>query len=313
VARPLTDHPAVDRATAAAWCVERSRPVVGLDPLLTDVLETAAGRQVALVTPPSTRITVPLEAALARRPHRWVVRGAPFTDGLTGAPVRWDGAAFADAGPAPAPVPAGDGGALRIDVTALHPADALTDVGGLAEEAAAVLLGGRPTGWGVAEPATQPWARHAATRFCRDRAPRSSTLVVVAGLRAVGLLTVRLTGAGVHERLRLAVGADGAPDRALLDGLAAGLVDRGARSLTAVWHPGPADTTRAPGPAPRPVPRGLLVPPDRLPGAVRADPPFDVAPLGSGAWVRLGPADPHTELARLAAATARAGPPPGPR
>jgi hypothetical protein len=185
------------------------------------------------------------------------------------------------------------GGALRIDVTALHPADALTDVGGLAEEAAAVLLGGPPTGWGVAEPASQPWTRRAATRFCRDRAPRSSTLVVVAGLRAVGLLTVRLTGAGVHERLRLAVGADGAPDRAVLDGLAAGLVHGGARSLTAVWHPGPADTTRAPGPAPRPVPRGMLVTGDRLPGVVRADPAVRRRPAGQrrlGAPGYRGPA-----------------------
>jgi hypothetical protein len=293
--------------------VERSRPVVGLDPLLTDVLETAAGRQVALVTPPATRITVPLEAALARGPHRWVVRGAPFTDGLTGAPVRWDGGAFADAGPAPAPVPVGAGGALRIDVTALHPADALTDVGGLAEGATAVLLGGPPTGWGVAEPVSQPWTRRDATRFCRDRAPRSSTLVVVAGLRAVGLLTVRLTAAGVHERLRLATGADRAPDRAGLDDLAAGLVAGGARSLTAVWHPGPADTTRAPGPAPRPVPLGMLVTADRLPHLARTDPPFDVTPLGSGGWVRLGTADPHAELARLASAAAGAGPPPAVR
>jgi hypothetical protein len=238
------------------------------------------------------------------------VRGAPFADGLTGAPVRWDGGAFADAGPAPAPAPAGPGGALRVDVSALHPADALTDVGGLAEAAAVVLVDGPPTGWGVAEPASQPWTRRDATRFCRDRAPRSSTLVVVAGLRAVGLLTVRLTGAGVLERLRLAAGGEAAPDPAVLDALAAGLADRGARSLTAVWHPGPDDTTRAPGPAPRPVPLGLLVTGERLPAVLRADPPFDVSPLGGGGWVRLGRAGPHAELGRLASA---AGAPPAVR
>lgn len=83
------------------WWVEQSRPLVGLGTLLTDALATAGGRQVALVTLISTRITYPLQATLSGGPHRWVVRGAPFVDGLTGAPVRWDGEAFVDDGPAP--------------------------------------------------------------------------------------------------------------------------------------------------------------------------------------------------------------------
>lgn len=299
MAPPLTEHPAVDRATARSWCIEQSRPVVGLGTLLVDALETAGERQVALVTPPTTRITYPLEVALAGGPHRWVVRGAPFVDGLTGAPVRWDGEMFVDDGPAPGlPVP-DPGGALHIDVTAVWPADELTEIGHLAESACEVVLDGPPAGWGVAEPATQRWTRREPTRICRERAPRPTTLVVAAGPRAVGLLTVRVTAAGVHERLRLAVGAVTGPDHTVVDVLAATLAARGARSLTAVWQPGPADATRACGPAAHPVPLGLLVDAEHLPAVIAAAP--DVVPVAGGGWVRLDRDAPHADLARVAA------------
>lgn len=295
----LTEHPAVDRATARAWCVEQSRPLVGLGTLLTDALATAGGRQVALVTPRSTRITYPLQATLSGGPHRWVVRGAPFVDGLTGAPVRWDGEAFVDDGPAPDLPAPGPGGALCIDVTAVQPPDELTEIGHVAEAACEVLLGRPPAGWGVSEPATQPWTRREPTRLCRERAPRPTTLVVAAGPRAVGLLTVRITTAGVHERLRLAVGASTGPDHAAVDVLAAALA---ARSLTAVWQPGPADATRACGPAARSTPLGLLVDPEHLPAVTAADPAPDVVPVaGGGGWVRLDRDAPHADLARVAA------------
>lgn len=297
----LTEHPAVDRATTRAWCIEQSRPVVGMGTLLTDALQTADGRQVALVTPISTRITYPLEAALTGGPHRWVVRGTPFVDGVTGAPVRWDGDAFVDDGPAPDLLAPGRGGALRIDITAVHPAGELTEIGHLAEAACDVLLGRPPAGWGVAEPATQPWTRREPTRICRERAPRPTTLIVAAGPRAVGLLTVRVTTAGVHERLRLAVGASAGPDHTVVDVLATALAARGARSLTAVWQPGPADATRAPGPAARSTPLGLLVDPEHLPAVTAADPPLDVTPVAGSGWVRLDRDAPHADLARVAA------------
>lgn len=109
-----------------------------------------------------------------------------------------------------------------------------------------------------------------------------------AGPRAVGLLTVRVTTAGVHERLRLAVGTDTGPDHAAVDALAAALAARGARSLTAVWQPGPADATRACGPAARSTPLGLLVDPERLPAVTAADPAPDVVPVAttSRGWRR---------------------------
>ncbi|MGH3993058.1 MAG: DUF6177 family protein [Pseudonocardiaceae bacterium] len=180
MAEPLTAHPAADRSTGKALCVEQGRPVVGLATWLADAyaVATQQERQLLLITPATTRITFPLETVLAGSPHRWAARAGlnRFYDGLSGRPLRWDGETFAPIGEAavqdvPAAQRGPDEGRLRLDISVLHRATESLEVGGTVEDCASTLLGTAPAGWGVAEPATQLWSLRELTRFCRDRPP----------------------------------------------------------------------------------------------------------------------------------------------
>lgn len=276
MAHPMTEHPAADRGTSKAFCVEQARPLVGLSTWLADAYAVATGgqRQLFLVTPATTRITFPAETLLAGSPHRWAARapGAErFFDGLSGEPLHWDGAVFvpADGVPPQAPTsawPSGEG-RLRLDISVLHRASDSLEIGSTVEDCASALLDSAAAGWGVAEPASQPWSLRELTRFCRDRAPQPSTLVVVAGTpprRAVGLMSVSRVTTGVVERLQLALGSDSGADGPALDALAHALAARGARSMLAAWQPGRPDGTRGAEPTPPPTPLGMLVGAERV-------------------------------------------------
>lgn len=308
---PLTDHPAADRSTGTALCVEQGRSVVGLSSWLADAcaIATQQERQLLLITPATTRITFPVEMLLAGSPHRWVTRAAVdrFYDGMSGQPLRWDGETFVTAGEAAAQHPSApqqglNEGRLRLDISVLHRATDSLEVGGAVEDCASALLGTVPAGWGVAEPATQPWSPRELTRFCRERAPKPSTLVVVAGTpprRAVGTLTISRVTTGVLERLRLTLGSASGVDSAALDALAAALASRGARSLIAAWQLGRPDGTRGAEPVPPPLPLGLLVGAEQVAvlGAdhARSVPARLVSLLGPerrpACWVRTDSAD----------------------
>nr|WP_308189717.1 DUF6177 family protein [Streptomyces sp. WAC 00631] len=71
-----SDAAGIDVLTARAAVVIQDRPVVAATTWLTDVLGTAARaeREVQILTPPGTRLTLAARTLLARMPARWVVR-----------------------------------------------------------------------------------------------------------------------------------------------------------------------------------------------------------------------------------------------
>src|SRR5207249_3937854 len=59
------------------------------------------GRGLQIVTPPTSRITMPLRLVLTGPSSRWVVRAeGGYHDGLTGATLGWDGESFVQSGQA---------------------------------------------------------------------------------------------------------------------------------------------------------------------------------------------------------------------
>lgn len=201
---PLTPSDLVaDRVTPAAVIVEQDRYQVSLTSRLTAALAQAArgGKVLQILTPSTSRLTYPLEVLLRDGGGQWVVRDGPgFRDGLTGAPLRWSGELFTPSGPAPPPTSPPLGG-IEIDVVTHHPAAALR-LGTAADAVARACTGVAPTGWGVAEPATQPWSPRELTAHCRDRAPDPTALVVV-GEGLAGTIHVGGVAAGVAERVRI--------------------------------------------------------------------------------------------------------------
>lgn len=263
-------HPAVDVRTDTAAVLLQQRPVVPLTRWIADAAQLCVQESLLLqvVTPQSSRLTVPLEDLLRSSDACWVVRtdGGSYYDGLRGSALEWDGRSFSAAGGAPAPefVRAGptDAGSIELDLTVLHPAREQTTVGEVAGACLQELTGESPHGWGVAEPATERWDVGGLTRLARARAPRSTRLVVVGGAPqriAVGTLTVRRLPTGVHERLRLSLGSTGAPNTAGIDSLAERLAERHAvRVMTAGLRPGRADGTVEPYFRGQVLPYGVL-------------------------------------------------------
>lgn len=316
----MTGHPAVDTLTGGTAIILQDRPVVPLSPWLVDAARFCAdsSRTLALVTPRTSRLTVPCEILLSATDCRWVVRdGDTYLDGARGVPLRWDGDRFV-AEPAtsaaaatlaaehpPEPVV---GGTMRVDVAVLHRASAGLQIGGLVEDCVAALTDGEVDGWGVAEPVSQPWNRQHLTDFARGLAPRPVTVVVVGGsgqARALGWLDVNRRRSGVVERLRLAVGTmdtvegtmgtDG-PDMSRLDALARRLLEhRPVRTMLASLHPGRSDGTVVMGDAYRRVPYGFAIGAEgvaeRGAAHARAAPAPFVEVVGSaanlGCWMRL--------------------------
>ncbi|MEU4683657.1 DUF6177 family protein [Streptomyces xinghaiensis] len=83
----------VDVLTARAAVVIQDRPVVAATTWLTDVLGAAvrAEREVQILTPPGTRLTLAARTLLARMPARWIVRDEEcgYYDGLSGTVLSW--------------------------------------------------------------------------------------------------------------------------------------------------------------------------------------------------------------------------------
>lgn len=322
---PLHGHPAVDIATAGAAVVVQDREVVGMGPLLLDALVSAprAGVRLQLVTPPTSRLTLPLVQLLRDNEGQWVVRrddGSCF-DGLSGRLLRWDGRSFepeaepaADPGWASPPAP--DRGCFAADLTVLHPATSQLLLGESVETCCAALTGLTPGGWGVAEPVSQRWDRAALTALCRERAPQPTLVVVVGGsgeAPVVGTLTITPTTSGVRERLVLQAPAGSQVTSHPLDALAERLAgqDQPPRTALLGLQPGPDDGTIRAQHGGATVPYGLLLGPAVLKeiGTDRAlaAPVPAVRLVGpaaaSSVWARLlpesGTADPGGALGRL--------------
>ncbi|GDY33528.1 DUF6177 family protein [Gandjariella thermophila] len=311
---PMTWHPAADRVTAEAVIVEQDRSVVPLSTWLADAAVAAgrAERVLQVLTPAHSRITFPLELMLRDTGAEWVVRDGPerFRDGLAGFVMRWNGARFvADVqAPTPDPVdPPPGSGDLEVHITTLHPASESLELGAAAEAALRALTGDPPTGWGVAEPATQPWSAREITAYCRDGAPNPAQLVVV-GSGVVGQLAVERVDTGMLERVRLSGPPAGAVSQDSVDALAAEIVGT-ARLMIVAAHPGRLHGLRANAPTLPALPYAILVGHGQVAErgadhAMRA-PVERVRLLGTGprqaCWARLdgGPGSPYENLATV--------------
>jgi hypothetical protein len=217
-------HPAVDVVTDQVAVVLQSRPVVPLTAWLVDAAAACAraGQGLQIVTPTDARITLPLRATLSGPNCRWVVRepdDAGFFDGFSGVPLEWDGSAFvmvperAKTGPSRTFLrPEPDlGDHLVLDVKVLHPAALDLVLGGSIETLARALRDGdgEPAGWGIAEPAINPWNRAELTELCQRRSPKS-TWVMFTGSGFIGGALVSRVTSGVKEEITFVAGY--APD-----------------------------------------------------------------------------------------------------
>ncbi|MER5968654.1 DUF6177 family protein [Streptomyces sp. NPDC002055] len=299
--------PAVDVLTEQAAVVFQDRPVVAMTSWLSDALRTAitSDRALQIVTPDTTRLTLPARAALGGHPHRWVVQDGEdgYYDGLSGAVLHWQGDSFAPARTTSAGTPVAAAFADRTDsgdrqlvlsLRTRHPADEHLVLGRALEAAWHHITGAAPAGWSTAEPVNHPWTTRQLTDLARRRAPQPTWFTVVGHPDRPALATLRVTRttAGVEEEMTLAVGhgpaedlplgavlplaeALSAPEHGLTSMLAT--VRRARRDLTVPAH------IEAP-----PVPVSFTLGPDPvqdigLPHARR--PPHDLlpAPLGPSA------------------------------
>jgi hypothetical protein len=302
-------HPAADRVTTEALVVEQDRVVVGLSTWLADAAVAAGrtGRVLQVLTPAYSVVTYPLELLLGEG-VQWVVRdGSGFRDGLTGADLRWAGSRFAPAGSAPPAPPAATAGTGGIEVllTARHAARDGTELGAAAAAAVRALAGVEPDGWGIGEPATQPWSPRALTAYCRERAPAPTALVVVGG-GFVGRLHAERVAGGVAEELRLAGPAATAVGTDAVEALADAVGER-ARTMVVGVHPGRLDGLRPAGPSLPALPYGVLLGAEvvatRGVDHARRAPASSVRLVGDTAcWCRLdGAAAPYEQLAAVLA------------
>lgn len=318
---PVTSHPAADVATPQALVIEQDRNVVPLSHWLSDAAVVAQNtkRRLQILTPPYSRITFPLELLIREyRTGQWVVRtsdGSGFVDGLTGRPLSWDGAMFAAGGggtPAPtmSSVRSLGAGSIELIIETLHPASDTLQLGASMVAAVTALTSAGPTGWGTAEPVSQPWSARELTAFCRTRAPLPTSLVVVGGdptRGVVGVLTVTRVTTGVLEEVRLTGPASRVANQDTVQQLAHQLATT-ARGMLVVVHPGRVDTTRASGSTMPALPYGVLLGHRALVGygldhASRPPLPHGARLVGTGGrrgcWCRLDghPEGPFSALA----------------
>jgi Family of unknown function (DUF6177) len=276
-------YPGVDLVTDHAAIVVQRRPVVSFTSWIADAMRRCAeeGRVMQIVTPSDARLTRPLRMALRPPSSHWVVRddGGGYYEGISGVRLRWDDTAFVpdvdDHGSgtvAEAFTRAADdlGVLLTLNVVVRHPAPERTTLGLAVERLVSALTGSSPSGWGPAEPATQPWNRADLTTACRDRGSRPTHLVFVAASVAdaapTALGTIRATpgDAGVEEMAEIVIGYRDArtvprEDLGALIGMATAKVPFD--SLLAFREVGPPDLTVLPHWVGLPTPIGVALGP----------------------------------------------------
>lgn len=197
---PLDLYPGVDRVSDQVVLVMQDRPVIGLSTWLQNITIAATRNQMPLqlVTPKSTRLTFAARMRLFNiTGSRWVVADGDETyDGMNGSRLEWDGQKFA---PRAAPTEGAQAAEqvdwspsyidttldlrthLLITVRVRHEPLEMTVVGGAAARLIEALTGEPPSGWGTAEPTTQPWKQEQLSDFCRGRMPTPSWLAVSGG------------------------------------------------------------------------------------------------------------------------------------
>ncbi|MEO3787020.1 DUF6177 family protein [Actinocorallia sp. B10E7] len=173
-----------DVLTAKASVLLQDRAVV---PLLAWM--APEGRALQVVTPPTSRLTLPLSLALVGPDDRWVVAdGDVFYDGLTGHHLRWDGECFSPDPRAQGHAPgftvkseAATGGQLFL--TLEDRVSSGEPLAGVLAQVCQAVLGYPPTGWGRNEPAGLRWDRGHFTEELRSR-PGRAVVVCSAGMVA---------------------------------------------------------------------------------------------------------------------------------
>ncbi|RAY11324.1 hypothetical protein DPM19_30325 [Actinomadura craniellae] len=277
----------VDALTAQAVVVLQDRPLVSAGPWLNDAQRLADGRALQVVTPPTSRLSLALRTVFGRPPSRWVVRAddGSYYEGLTGRPLRWDGAAFVHAGDGYAPAYVNGSGPPSGTHLALTFRTAPGSAPGAAvERLFALLTGYAPAGWGPVEPIENPWRREDLAAAVAERPSR--VLAVGGGRRAC--VAVMEFGPGPVESTSLVAGfpPEDPPQPAALPELAAAAAAASPlTSLLAMINPGRADLTFEPRWTGAPSPLGLA-----MPGARTG--PADVPSQRAGdlTWFELGPA-----------------------
>ncbi|MDQ1007203.1 hypothetical protein QFZ82_001688 [Streptomyces sp. V4I23] len=276
---------AVDVLTLRAAVILQDRPVVAATTWLTDLLQATipSGRELQIVTPPDTRLTLPTRTLLTNVPARWIVHdpdGGCY-DGLTGAVLHWHEGRFT-------PLPATDGDApiadtfhastdapgerqLQVSIRTTHPATDDLLLGDALETAWRTLTGAPPAGWATAEPVTLPWSPRQLTELARTRAKKAAPtwLVAVGTPNRPAIATCRITRTpgGVEEHITLAVGhtKDQTPALDALPALAEALATRhNLTSMLTYLRPARADLTTPPHHEPPPVPLSFTLGPDAV-------------------------------------------------
>ncbi|MFI9283841.1 DUF6177 family protein [Streptomyces werraensis] len=195
---------------------------------LSDALRTttATDRALQIVTPPTTRLTLPTRTALRGLPNRWVVQDPEhgYYDGLSGAVLHWRNGTFTlvhdDNGTtriAEAFTATADSGdhQLILILRTRHAADADLVLGRALETAFRHLTVAPPSGWSTAEPINLPWTKEEFTDLARARAPRPTWLIAIDQPNRPALATIRVlrTSAGVEEDITPALGYGGGETR----------------------------------------------------------------------------------------------------
>ncbi|WP_106402376.1 DUF6177 family protein [Actinocorallia populi] len=185
-----------DVLTAKASVLLQDRAVV---PLLGWM--APEGRALQVVTPPTSRLTLPLSLALMGADDRWVVAdGTVFYDGLTGHYLRWDGECFSPDPQAPGHAPGftarsetAVGGQLFLTMESRVPQG--EPLAGALAQVCQAVLGYPPTGWGRTEPAGMRWDR---ARFTEELGSRPGRAVVVCSAGMVASTSVMPLPDGSH-------------------------------------------------------------------------------------------------------------------
>ncbi|MFD4142989.1 DUF6177 family protein [Streptomyces sp. NPDC058572] len=281
----------VDILTHRAAVILQDRPVVAATTWLTDLLQTtiSSRRELQIVTPPGTRLTLPARTLLTNVPARWVVQdpACGYYDGLTGAVLHWHDAWFTHAATTDDHTPIADAfqdrpvttgeQQLHLSIRTTHPAADGLLLGGALESAWQALTGDPPAGWSTAEPVNLPWSPRQLTELARTRARKAAPtwLVSVGSPDSPAIATCRIvhTPAGVEEHITFAVGH--ATDQALpldaLPQLAETLASRhNLTSMLTHLRPARADLTTPPHHEPPPVPVSFTLGPDAVHSTGRA-------------------------------------------
>lgn len=177
----------------------------------------SSGRQFVLLTPTTSRLTIGLTRVLELLGATWVVSdiGGTHYNGITGERLGWDGVRFNptyEFGDSFLDIPDSPQPGVLFMAEMVHPARSSTQVGRLAEVLCRATTGGNPLGWGVLEPASEPWSMVDLTAQVRDGSmPRAGIVHVVgrAGTRPFSsVTTIERTSSGVVERVTATIPLD---------------------------------------------------------------------------------------------------------